>query len=315
MSTGRVTRPGSGLGRPKSPNRNRFKAGKGQGKSSLLTSGTKAWALGLFLAFGGIFTSSTLYLTDHGMDPYQFYSNMANPYMRFVHVPAGLRREEIAQKFKEALSWNSTQVTAFLDSAPRDDRGYLDGYFLPGDYFVSIHATGKDVAKQMLTAFNVQVGNQILATGASRAAKGSAASFKSKINLDTAVRIASIIQKEAAGKADANLVSGVIWNRLFKGMDLEMDATLQYVKGTSTDWWPQVASKDKFIDSPFNTYENPGLPPTAISNPSIASIAAAYAPAKTNCLFYLHDNNGIFHCTSTYQAHVDNIQKYLVGTK
>jgi UPF0755 protein len=158
-----------------------------------------------------------------------------------------------------------------------------------------------------------------------------------KINLDTAVRIASIIQREAAGGADMNIISGVIWNRIFKGMSLDMDATLQYAKATeqeksladairgesssstldagSITWWPKVESKDKYIDSPFNTYKNDGLPPTAISNPSLAAIKAAFNPAKTDCLFYIHDNSRNIHCATTYAVHKQNVQKYLVGRK
>ncbi len=134
-----------------------------------------------------------------------------------------------------------------------------------------------------------------------------------------------------------NIVSGVIWNRIFKGMSLDMDATLQYAKASeqekalasaiageassstldadSITWWPKVESKDKYIDSPFNTYQNDGLPPTAISNPSIAAIKAAFNPAKTDCLFYIHDNYRNIHCATTYAVHKQNVQKYLVGRK
>jgi UPF0755 protein len=156
-----------------------------------------------------------------------------------------------------------------------------------------------------------------------------------KINLDTAVRIASIIQREAAGDVDMRIISGVIWNRIFRGMTLDMDATLQYAKASEQEaliesaldnpnksasstaivWWPRVASKDKYIDSPFNTYQNKGLPPTAIANPSLKAIAAAFNPAKTDCLFYLHDDNRGFHCTKTYAEHKENVQRYLVGSR
>jgi UPF0755 protein len=177
---------------------------------------------------------------------------------------------------------------------------------------VRVGASGGEVARQMLDNFNARVSSQIIDPQNKLTKTGTG---KNKINIDTAVRIASIIQREAAGKQDMNLISGVIWNRLFKGMSLDMDATLQYAKGTSTNWWPQVASKDKNIVSPFNTYQNKGLPPTAISEPSIDAIKAAMNPAKTDCLFYLHDNYRNIHCTVTYAAHVENIQRYLVGQR
>lgn len=279
------------------------------------TSRVKIWAVTLFVTLGLIVTGSTFYLSSLGLDPYAFYANMANPYMRFVHIPAGLRREETAQRFKQALAWSPAQVKAFIDAAPHDARGALDGYYMPGDYFVRFDATGANVAHQMQDSFNEKVGSEVLPQALAKKSSKNDVAFKQKINLDTAVRIASIIQREAGGKSDMNLISGIIWNRIFRGMDLEMDATLQYVKGTSTNWWPQVKSADKYIDSPFNTYQNGGLPPTAISNPGISAIAAAYNPQKTDCIFYLHDNDGQIHCTSNYKAHKENVQKYLIGLK
>ena len=313
------------------------------------SSGLKTLTTSLFIAVALLMTGSTAFLYKKGIDPVEFYSNLANPYMKFVTIPAGLRREQIAEKFAQVLSWNQSDITDFIKTAPSDDRGLLDGYYLPGSYWVKTTATGADVAHQMLRNFNTQVSEKILAKGnASITSNNTALSTTStgnvkssskipqkpltkeqKINLDTAVRIAAIIQKEAAGPVDMKLISGVIWNRIFKGMTLDMDATLQYAKanqlanmasasvsGSSTfDWWPNPESKDKFIDSPFNTYENKGLTPIAIANPSIDAISAAYNPTKTDCLFYLHDTNGKIHCTKTYQAHKDNVQKYLVGQR
>lgn len=274
----------------------------------------------MFLGLSLFMTGTTAFLYRHGLDAVEFYSNMANPYMKLINIPAGLRREEVALTFAEVLSWDQENIDAFLNTAPKDERGYLDGYYLPGAYWVNIDSKGVDVAHQMLRNFNSKVGDEILSKKTA---------FTQKINLDTAVRVASIIQREAAGDVDMRIISGVIWNRIFKGMSLDMDATLQYAKASKQDlkdglvastsstvvWWPKVVGKDKYIDSPFNTYQNKGLPPTAIANPSLKAIAAAFNPAKTDCLFYIHDNNRGFHCEKTYEAHKENVQKYLVGKK
>lgn len=291
--------------------RNMRSSGQSQGRpSGKLVAG----AFGLFALLGLTVFGSTAYLAANGIDPVEFYSNMANPYMRFVKIDAGQRREQTAEAFAKVLSWSDADVKNFLDAAPKDVRGSLDGYYLPGTYWVRLGASGGEVARQMLDAFNAKVSDQVLGVGDMQKLKGQIGS-NGKINLDTAVRIASIIQREAAGRKDMNLISGVIWNRLFKGMTLDMDATLQYAKGNSDNWWPQVKSKDKNIKSAFNTYKNKGLPPTAIANPSIDAIKAALNPVKTDCLFYLHDNNRGIHCTATYAAHQVNIQRYLVGQK
>jgi len=107
------------------------------------------------------------------------------------------------------------------------------------------------------------------------------------------------------------LISGIIWNRIFSGMKLQMDATLQYAKGNKKDgWWRKVTSRDKRIKSSYNTYLYKGLPPGAIANPGLSAINAAFNPQKTNCIFYLHDRNRRIHCTRTYKEHKRNIKKY-----
>ena len=95
-------------------------------------------------------------------------------------------------------------------------------------------------------------------------------------------------------------------------MKLQVDATLQYAKGSvENDWWPQVSGKDRKIKSPYNTYLHDGLPPSPISNPGAAALYAAYNPQKTSCLFFLHDKNRQIHCTKTYEEHKKNIEIYL----
>jgi UPF0755 protein len=90
----------------------------------------------------------------------------------------------------------------------------------------------------------------------------------------TGLKVASIIQREAAGKEDMALISGVIWNRLLNDQPLEIDATIQYARGnTGSGWWAPIKASDiDNIDSPYNTYKNNGLPPTPISNPGIDAI-------------------------------------------
>jgi UPF0755 protein len=130
------------------------------------------------------------------------------------------------------------------------------------------------------------------------------------VSEETALKIASIIQREAGGKSDMRLISGIVWNRIFAGMKLQIDATLQYAKGTEDAWWPQVKSEDKYIESPYNTYKYASLPPAPIANPGIAAIEAAYNPQKTSCMYYLHDKKGKIHCAVTYKEHLKNIDRY-----
>ncbi len=250
------------------------------------------------------------------------YLNFANPNYRFVYIYPGMRREEIVDKYSKILNWDEKDKRWFIASAPPDPEngGYMDGYFLAKSYFVEKNASGQEVGEMMHQEFIDTVSEKVLdsKTGAdaelSKKGQRQVSSKNGKkevISLDAAIRIGSIIQREAAGPQDMRLISGIMWNRLFAGMSLDMDATLQYAKGDKEDWWPKVTGKDKYLDSPYNTYQNKGLPPGAISNPSIDAINAAYNPQKTDCIFYLHDKNGQIHCTKDYSAHKANVDKYL----
>ena len=226
---------------------------------------------------------------------------LANPETKYVKIHSGLRREEIANIFANALNWNKNNKEKFenLESRTLPNR---EGYYYPGVYIVRKDTPPEKAADLMLERFNQEV--------SSRYQK----STSEIISIETALKVASIIEREAAGKNDRRLISGIVWNRIFSGMNLEIDATLQYAKGSEEKgWWPKVTPKDKLIDSPYNTYQNEGFPPSPISNTSIAAISAALNPQKTKCLFYLHDSKKQIHCSKTYEEHKQNVRRYLIG--
>ncbi|MDD5318503.1 MAG: endolytic transglycosylase MltG [Candidatus Pacebacteria bacterium] len=276
------------------------------------TLGISLLLMGLIIAGVVFFTSTDLgqRLAIMGIDMIGYTQNLADPYYRYIRIPEGWRKEQIADAYSQVLAWNDTQKQAFLSAYQTDKAPSADGYYFPTTYLVPADASGKDVSKIMINQFNQKVGPVISSTST----VGSAANknLRKKVNLDTAIKIASIIQREAAGKSDMRLISGIIWNRLFKGMALDIDATLQYAAGNEQDgWWPPVSADDKSIDSPYNTYKNKGLPPTPIANPGLAAIEAAFNPLTTDCLFYLHDNNRNIHCSADYKGQQQNVVTYL----
>lgn len=229
-----------------------------------------------------------------------FYENLANPSMRIVRVQEGLRKEEIAELMAEKLDWSEREKTQFINAHLAFDSNDLEGKYFPKTYILPRDEDPLEVTSVMLQEFNKQ--NATIK-------KPKATKI---LNEDTAVTIASIIQRESGGKSDMRLISGIIWNRLFSGMKLQMDATLQYAKGSEEDgWWRRVVPADKDILSSYNTYMHVGLPPTPIANPGLAAINAAYNPQKTSCIFYIHDRRGRIHCSATYEGHKANIAKYL----
>lgn len=228
-----------------------------------------------------------------------FYENLANPGVRIVKIQEGLRKEQIANVLGDKLGWNKVEKTQFSNTHLALGSGNAEGYFFPKSYLINKNSSPDEVGQMMIQTFRDET-SSIKKTKATKI-----------LNEDTAVKIASIIQREAGGKNDMRLISGIIWNRIFLGMKLQMDATLQYAKGTEEDgWWPRVNPEDKDIESLYNTYMYNSLPPTAIASPGIAALEAAYNPQKTSCIFYLHDKKGIIHCSKTYEQHKANIAKY-----
>jgi UPF0755 protein len=255
----------------------------------------------IFLLMAGTF----FYIFFHyGLDPamlsqLSFYVNLANPSVRIVKIQEGLRKEQIADIMGDKLNWDEQQREDFINIHLALNTRNLEGHYFPKTYLIHKDADPAMASATMFDEFSSQIN------------KVPKPKSKKIINEETALKIASIIQREAGGKSDMRLISGIIWNRIFKGMKLQMDATLQYAKGSEEEgWWKHVYPEDKKINSSYNTYMHPGLPPGAIANPGLDAISAAYNPQATDCLFYLHDKNGNIHCTKTYEEHKKNISKY-----
>lgn len=120
------------------------------------------------------------------------------------------------------------------------------------------------------------------------------------------VSIASIIQKEAANETEMPLVSAVIYNRIKKGMPLQMDGSLNYGKYSHTKVSAQRIRSDT---TSFNTYKNKGVPKTPAGSVSIEAIKAAINPAKVDYLYFVKNKDGLHTFSKTYEEHKNNIGK------
>lgn len=219
--------------------------------------------------------------------------------MKWVVIPEGLRKEEIADLLANTLDWPSLTKSQFLADT-NTNPNYVEGVYFPDTYLIPTNGTPEQVVTELISEFN-----QKFAPYAKIAAN-------QNIKWTTVLTLASIIQREAASASDMPLISGILWNRLLQNMALDVDSTLQYARGdTPTGWWAPITSADKSIDSPFNTYTHVGLPPHPISNPGIVAISAALNPATTTCLYYLHDSNRQIHCADTLDEQQNNILRYL----
>lgn len=222
------------------------------------------------------------------------------PSLRWVDIPEGSRKEEIAEIITKELNWSEDTQKEFLSAYIVLGDIAREGTYLPDSHLLPVREGGVAVAKRIIDRFNEAFAEYYPKL------------LKENIKNDTALKIASLVQREAAGKEDMPLVAGIIWNRLNRSMRLEIDATVQYAKGkTEKGWWAPIKSEDRKIDSAFNTYKYKGLPPHPIANPSLDAIEAVIHPTKTGCLYYIHDINKQIHCARTFTEHRRNIEKYL----
>ncbi len=228
-----------------------------------------------------------------------WHQNLASPVSKTFVIWPGQRKEEVLKHIAAILSWDELEIMEFEKLVYASFPVIPDGKYFPGCYVTHNNATPAEVKQLIKESFTEEVLNRYTAK------------VESKVPLESTLVIASLIEREASDFENMREVSGVIWNRLFIDMPLQLDATLQYARGSNPNegnWWPVVKPRDKFLTSPFNTYQNAGLPPSPISNPSTESIIAALNPIKTTCLFYFHTDEGEYFCSVSYEAHVSKLR-------
>lgn len=215
----------------------------------------------------------------------------------WVTLPEGWRREEIAEYFA-AQELPDFDQTEFLELTKNQE-----GKLFPDTYLVPRQVNAAGLQAILAMTFDKKITQGL--------SKELAAS---DLTPSQVIVLASIIEREAADPEQMRLVSGVLHNRLDIKMPLQVDATLQYVKGynqAEKTWWAAPLAADKQLKSGFNTYLNAGLPPAPISSPGLNAVKAALLPQPSEYLFYLHDDQGQLRLAKTLEEHNANVQKYL----
>lgn len=168
-----------------------------------------------------------------------------------------------------------------------------EGYLFPETYNFAPFATLENILNKIDSEFTQRVKNKY---------------NLSDEELKKVLTIASILEKEVQHPEDMKIVSGIIQNRLSKGMPLQMDSTLGYFTGKAS---LELTRDDLRLDSSFNTYKVKGLPSGPIGNPGDVAIEAAINPDKNDYLFFLSDKGGVNHYAKTYAEHLKNRRMYL----
>lgn len=216
-----------------------------------------------------------------------------------VTVPEGFTIKQIAARLgaQTSLNQNDFFQLAFHEAASfkadfpfleSNKTTRLEGYLFPKTYLFSEDQSARSLIESMLNQF----------------AKDTAGVDWSKAQaLDMTVHqilaIASLVEREAKLPEERPLIAAVIYNRLKKGMALEIDASVQYAL---PEWKPNLTARDLRIDSPYNTRRYKGLPPGPICSPGLPSIEATLAPAEVDYLYFvLTDPSGRHTFTKTYE--------------
>jgi UPF0755 protein len=265
-----------------------------------------------YLQYSGLDTSVQAgdYTLSPAMTPVQIAHTLqdATPGEVRFGVLAGWRLEEIAAALP--TSGLSIDPQAFLEAARMRPQGYsfsadlpqqitMEGFLFPDVYKIKRYASADDLIASMLSNFDQKVTPE-LRQGFARQG----------LTLYEAVTLASIVQREAVVPGEMDTIASVFLNRLAAGMKLDSDPTVQYALGyeaRKNTWWTNpLTSTD--VDSPYNTYLYPGLPPGPIDNPGLEALEAVAYPQSTPYYYFRAacDGSGRHNFARTYQEHLDN---------
>ena len=120
------------------------------------------------------------------------------------------------------------------------------------------------------------------------------------------VTLASLVEKEAYHEEDRPIIAQIFLKRLRVGMPLQADPTVQYLLDAPKE---DLLYRDTEIESPYNTYQNAGLPPGPIASPGTASLNAVLHPADTNYLYFVADRNGNNYYAANYADHLALVEQ------
>jgi UPF0755 protein len=122
--------------------------------------------------------------------------------------------------------------------------------------------------------------------------------------------MASIVEKETANADERPMVASVYYNRLTKRMALDADPSVIYAELLAGVYEGALHHADMQVNSPYNTYRYPGLPPGPIGNPGRSALQAAMHPAKSDYLYFVSDGQGHHRFARNLQEHNKNVTAY-----
>jgi UPF0755 protein len=216
--------------------------------------------------------------------------NFATDLLRITHKE-GERATTLAVNADKILTqFDANEFIALAE--PFEGKLFPDTYYIPKDF------TAEELFNLLLDTYNERVHipyyEQTLT--------------QRELTEDQMLILASIIEREANSPESMKMVSGILQNRLDIDMALQTDASIEYVLNKPLG---ELLPEDLEIDTPYNTYLYPGLPPTPIGNPGLDAIRAVLEPTPSEYLFYITGKDGSFYYAKNFDEHRLNIARYL----
>jgi len=220
----------------------------------------------------------------------------------FVHtvvIPEGYTMFDIAQAVEQAGLGSQEEFlrvamsgTDLIQDVSPEARS-LEGYLFPDTYEFTRTQSVREIVAVMVHHFR-QVANAIGLTS----------------EVHPTVIMASIVEKETANANERSMVASVYYNRLTKRMALDADPSVIYAELLAGVYQGALHHADMQVNSPYNTYRYPGLPPGPIGNPGRSALEAAMHPAKSDYLYFVSDGQGHHRFARNLQEHNKNVTAY-----
>ena len=228
-------------------------------------------------------------------------------YLRTVTFPEGLTIREMSRIFESkglgtadafvAAARDQAALVHDVDPAARN----LEGYLFPETYSLSRHAGATELVRMMATRFQ-----QVFTPELREAVRGRGMSVRE------AVTLASLVEKETARPEERPTVAGVYLHRLQIGMALQCDPTVIFALELRNAYHGNLTHENLSVDSPYNTYRYPGLPPGPIAAPGRTSLEAAANAERVDYLYFVSRNDGSHVFARTLDEHNQNVRKFQV---
>jgi len=189
-----------------------------------------------------------------------------------IKITEGAWNSEVFAQMSATKNWSTSPAQSARQVVLPEGITALEGVLFPAQYSFAEGTSQVAALQSMVNRFNVAI---------------SAINFvdpAGKLDKQQLVTLASLVQAEGDTK-DFAQISRVIRNRLVINMPLQLDSTVHYLKNTRGQIF--LSNKSTQLKSPYNTYQNYGLPPAPIGNPGLAALKAAIAPAKGDWLFFI----------------------------